>query len=115
MTIQEFDRKYGRMGGVKKLAEMRDDLCTHSAIAKHFGVSRAMIRLWMRDLFKIIYDPRPDRAEERIAKMVDFAKKNPVEEFRAMFRRSDYYKKAMAKCIELGIYADNNINRHDSQ
>lgn len=104
MNIKKFESMYGHKGGVVKLKEMMDALMTQSEIGDHFGVSAKRIRQWTMDFFGKSYDPRAQRKDLAIKKMIEFAKKNSIDKFREIYRKSDYYSTVLKKCIKMKIY-----------
>lgn len=66
MIIKEFNKKYRRQGGIKKLFKMKEDLETLKKIADQFGIGRESIRQWMIEFFKEPYDPRKERRKRKI-------------------------------------------------
>ena len=77
----DFHRKYEKLGGLPKLIFFKHNLATQDQIAYHFGVVKETVRYWMAELFDETYDPRKDRREAKIAKLVEFIKKNGESKF----------------------------------
>ena len=88
MIVKDFETRYGRFGGMKKLTEMRSLYYTKKYIADHFEVSQERVRQWMLIFFGVPYEPQPERREAVCANMVEFAQNNSFEDFRRAFRGS---------------------------
>lgn len=101
MNTDSFERKYGHYGGIKQLAKMRNSFFPLKTIALHFKVSQERVRQWMLEIFGSSYDPRPDRRNEAIKKMVKFYFNHSKEEFDKKFKGTAYYQEALKTINEI--------------
>jgi len=106
MNIEKFEKKYGKYGGMTKLAELRTLLFSQDYIAGVFKVTKERIRQWMLLFFGSVYDPREDRREAIKTGMIDFAKHNTQEEFCRAFKKSPYYKDVLLELEKQKIYVN---------
>lgn len=105
MNVKDFNDKYkAEHGGIMMLTEMRALLFPLDNIGSYFGVSKERVRQWMEEFFVTPYDPRPGRREAIIGSMLDFARKNPTEEFTKAYTGTEYYSEAYDRAVELEIY-----------
>jgi hypothetical protein len=104
MTLKDFENKYAIKGGMQKLTELRSLYFTNRYIAYHFGVSQQSVVNWMLQFFGSRYDPREDRKEAIIANMVEFAKNNPLIDFKYAFKGTEWYKEALERINKLKLY-----------
>ena len=51
MTVKDFEKKYGKLGGIAKLTELRALLFSQDYIAEHFKVSKQRVKQWMLEFF----------------------------------------------------------------
>lgn len=65
MTIEQFDLKYKKKGGIAQLNRMMSDLATLEEIRKHFNISRERVRQWTKEMMNG-YDPRCERKSRRL-------------------------------------------------
>lgn len=102
MKIEKFNEKYKEAGGIPKLTEMFSMFVTKEYIAKNFGVSKERVKNWHKEFFKTNYDPRKQRRELIISKMVEFGLKNGVEEFIVAYqgKTKDYRHEAIRRINE---------------
>jgi hypothetical protein len=95
MNTKEFNGKYRNKGGMNMLARMRADLSPQKVISHHFGVSQEAVRKWMLEFFGEKYDPRLQRREISIERMVQFYKDTSMESFKRAYRGSAYYQRVI--------------------
>jgi len=97
MTIQEFDKKYKKNGGIKQLTLMREKLETLEKISNKFGVCKERVRQWMTDLFDEKYDPRNERRKRKIEVIKKLIQKHGVEKTKALYSglNKSYLKEAI--------------------
>lgn len=77
----DFHNQHKDKGGLPQLMKMRRNLMTQDEMAKHFGVVKETIRYWMAEIFDDSYDPRYERRENKIEKLVGILKKDGKEQF----------------------------------
>lgn len=99
MNIKDFDKKYKDKGGSQMLNRMRADLLPQKVISHHFKVSQERVRQWMMEMYKEKYDPRLERKEIALQKMVKFYENTSLYQFKKAFRGTAYYREAL-KLIE---------------
>lgn len=104
MTVKEFNTTYGRKQGILMLTQMRSSSNTQDMIANHFGVSKERVRQWMIEFFGSEYDPRQDRKERMMNSMLDFARKNALEDFKEAYTGSEYFQEVLEECKNNKIY-----------
>lgn len=103
MTIEEFNKTYGRIGGIKQLSLMRENLEPLDRIAFTFQVSKERVRQWMVELFGEKYDPRAKRREKRVEAIKKLIKKYGVEKTKQLHPVNKSYLKEAIKQIEYEI------------
>lgn len=106
MDINNFEEMYGNKGGVKILKEFMDNGFTTNFIGEHFGVSAERVKQWCVEMFGKRYDPRQQRREYRIERMLEYAKTVSEEEFRNAYIYTDkyYHDLALSEAYVRGIY-----------
>ena len=95
MKIKKFNEEYKNNGGIYALTEMTAFLNTQDSIAKHFGVVKERIRQWNKEFFGETYDPRYERRDLIIERMIQFYNKNTIEEFKEAYSGTEYYKEVL--------------------
>jgi len=85
MTIEEFDKRYKRKGGIKQLSLMRERLDSLDKISKRFGVCKERVRQWMVEMFDETYDKRRERRLRKVEIVKDSIKKHGIEKTKALF------------------------------
>lgn len=85
MTIKQFNKKYKKQGGIKKLSDMRDGFETLKSLSKQFEVSKERIRQWMLLFFGEKYDPRYERRKHKVESIKSLIRKHGVEKTEKLY------------------------------
>ncbi len=98
MTTQEFEIKYNEKGGIEKLKELRVMQFSKNYIARYFGVTANAVHQWNW----MFFGNGSGIAEPVIVKagMVEFARTNPLAEFRFAFKGGVFYKEVLPIVIK---------------
>ena len=105
MTIQEFNKKYKRQGGLKRLKELLSEGATLKRVASQYKVSRPTVLHWASE-FKLERKTKKSSSRERIDAMLKFAKMYTQEAFEHAYKISHpyHYQIALREAYELGIF-----------
>ncbi len=104
-NLQGFDERYAQQGGSIALQRMMKEKRTLEFIANHFGVTKQGIKYIIESIFEKKYDPRADRKEEILCKLIEYAKTHTEQELREAYFYSEYYLQlAIQECYSRGIY-----------
>lgn len=108
MTIQQFNKKFKRQGGIKKLVDMRYNCYTLRSISEHFHISKERVRQWMVLFFGEKYDPRIERKERKIRNIELLIEKYGVEKTKDIYidTNKNYLKEAINRIINRKKYED---------
>lgn len=114
MTEAQFNREYGRKGGMRKLMTLFNDGTTHVTIGRYYGVSRWAVSLWCREFFGGI-DPRKLRRLKRLNTLYyELTLLGDEHQFNSKFalENRSYRQTVIKKYRKALEYAKN--NRHDN-
>ena len=102
MKIEDFDKKYKDKGGIAKLRELSALCYSRSYIARYFGVTNSSVYQWNYMFFESGYI-LPRSEDIVLFSMIEFAKRNPLSEFRFAFKGGKYYNEGLSR-VKKEIY-----------